>query len=59
MSEGGDTGKYAKLVRHKRRHSDLRENSAFSNILPPKDEYNAIYIAFIVGGAGFLFPYNR
>ncbi|XP_017773860.1 PREDICTED: equilibrative nucleoside transporter 4 [Nicrophorus vespilloides] len=33
-------------------------NFHMSNISPPKDNYNIIYLSFVLGGAGFLFPYN-
>lgn len=59
MIEGTDTGRYTKLGKHKRRKSDFHASNGFSNLSPPKDSYNAIYAAFILGGAGFLLPYNR
>ncbi|KAB0795972.1 hypothetical protein PPYR_10033 [Photinus pyralis] len=60
MSEAvGDSGRYSKLGKQKRRKSDFHASTnGFSNLSPPQDTYNSIYAAFILGGAGFLLPYN-
>ncbi|KAF5278954.1 hypothetical protein FQA39_LY05632 [Lamprigera yunnana] len=57
--ENTETSRYTKLGKQKRRKSDFHaSNNGFSNLSPPHDTYNAIYAAFILGGAGFLLPYN-
>ncbi|KAK5643005.1 hypothetical protein RI129_009172 [Pyrocoelia pectoralis] len=60
MIEGaGESGGYTKLGKQKRRKSEfLASSNGLSNLSPPQDTYNTIYAAFILGGAGFLLPYN-
>lgn len=50
---------YAKLGKKRREESEYHTRGAFTNLSPPLDAYNAVYLAFVLGGAGFLLPYNR
>lgn len=53
---------YSKLVgRPRKRQSDGFSSSraAYGNISPPVDSFNVIYLSFVLGGMGFLLPYNR
>lgn len=59
MEESSDAHGYAKLGKSSRREDDINARSGFSNLLPPADTYNVVYLSFVLGGAGFLFPYNR
>lgn len=52
-----DAHGYEKLGKQ-RRANDFH-NNGFTNISPPIDSYNAVYLSFVLGGAGFLLPYNR
>lgn len=59
--EENDASGYSKLGK-KKRESDFHARNGFSNNLnlsPPADVYNLVYLSFVLGGAGFLFPYNR
>ncbi|XP_018577817.1 equilibrative nucleoside transporter 4 [Anoplophora glabripennis] len=56
--EGNDAHGYAKLGRSRRDTNDYHTRGAFINFSPPIDAYNAVYLAFVLGGAGFLLPYN-
>lgn len=58
MEEAGDARGYAKLEKSRRRN-DYHCTNCFTNISPPIDSYNAVYLSFVLGGAGFLLPYNR
>ncbi|CAG9770893.1 unnamed protein product [Ceutorhynchus assimilis] len=56
-----DAHGYAKLVgRPRKRQSDGFSSSraAYGNISPPVDSFNVIYLSFVLGGMGFLLPYN-
>lgn len=53
-----DSGRYAQLKTRKRDDS-FHIRNGFTNLSPPIDTYNTVYLSFILGGAGFLFPYNR
>nr|XP_023012389.1 equilibrative nucleoside transporter 4 [Leptinotarsa decemlineata] len=55
--ERNDVHGYAKLGKAKR-ETDHHTRGAFTNLSPPLDAYNAVYLAFVLGGAGFLLPYN-
>ncbi|KAG5885213.1 hypothetical protein JTB14_012236 [Gonioctena quinquepunctata] len=55
--ETNDGHGYAKLGKS-RRENDYHTRAAFTNLSPPLDAYNAVYLAFVLGGAGFLLPYN-
>nr|CAI5827488.1 unnamed protein product [Callosobruchus analis] len=59
---GSDARGYAKLGKPRRDTPDYHHHQAnrgaFANLSPPLDAYNAIYLAFVLGGAGFLLPYN-
>lgn len=58
--EENDASGYSKLGK-KKRESDFHARNGFSNNLnlsPPADVYNLVYLSFVLGGAGFLFPYN-
>lgn len=57
--EANDARGYAKLGKSRRDNSDYHTRAAFTNLSPPLDAYNAVYLAFVLGGAGFLLPYNR
>lgn len=50
---------YAKLGKIRRDDSEYHTTGVFTNLSPPLDAYNAVYLAFVLGGAGFLLPYNR
>ncbi|XP_030757329.1 equilibrative nucleoside transporter 4 [Sitophilus oryzae] len=54
-----DAHGYSKL-RAKKRSSDGFSNAraTFGNISPPVDSFNVIYLSFVLGGMGFLLPYN-
>lgn len=52
----GGTSRAAPVTASDRRSSN---GGPFSNLSPPVDTYNAIYLSFVLGGAGFLLPYNR
>ncbi|CAH0546407.1 unnamed protein product [Brassicogethes aeneus] len=52
-----DAHGYAKLVKP-RRQKEYNNRTTFTNLSPPVDAYNAVYLAFVMGGAGFLLPYN-
>jgi len=57
-----DAHGYSKLVgRARKRQSDGFSNAraAYGNISPPVDSFNVIYLSFVLGGMGFLLPYNR
>ncbi|GJQ84212.1 putative nucleoside transmembrane transporter [Trypoxylus dichotomus] len=58
MDENDASG-YSKLGKNKR-DSDFHLRIGFSNVnlSPPTDVYNLVYLSFVLGGAGFLFPYN-
>ncbi|KAJ8961036.1 hypothetical protein NQ317_001896 [Molorchus minor] len=56
--ESNDAHGYAKLGRSRRDNSDYHTRGVFTNLSPPIDAYNAVYLAFVLGGAGFLLPYN-
>lgn len=58
MDETSDSHGYAKLGKS-RRGNDYLTSNGFTNISPPIDSYNAVYLSFVLGGAGFLLPYNR
>ncbi|XP_066250775.1 equilibrative nucleoside transporter 4 isoform X1 [Euwallacea similis] len=56
-----DAHGYSKLVgRTRKRQSDGFSNAraAYGNISPPVDSFNVIYLSFVLGGMGFLLPYN-
>ncbi|CAH1372668.1 equilibrative nucleoside transporter 4 isoform X1 [Tenebrio molitor] len=57
MEESNDAHGYAKLGKSRRRN-DFHNSNGFTNISPPTDSYNAVYLSFVLGGAGFLLPYN-
>lgn len=59
MEETSDAHGYSKLGKSSRRDNDISVRNGFSNLLPPADTYNVVYLSFVLGGAGFLFPYNR
>lgn len=60
MEENTDsTTAYAKLGKRRKRESDFNGRNGFTNLSPPTDAYNVVYLSFVLGGAGFLFPYNR
>lgn len=59
MEESSDAHGYSKLGKASRRDNDIHVRNGFSNLLPPIDAYNVVYLSFVLGGAGFLFPYNR
>lgn len=58
--EDNDASGYSKLGKNKR-GSDFHGRNGFANLnlSPPADVYNLVYLSFVLGGAGFLFPYNR
>lgn len=58
MEETNDAHGYSKLGKARRRN-DCHNSNGFTNISPPIDSYNAVYLSFVLGGAGFLLPYNR
>ncbi|XP_076271622.1 equilibrative nucleoside transporter 3 isoform X2 [Rhynchophorus ferrugineus] len=56
-----DAHGYSKLVgRPRKRASDgfSSARATFGNISPPIDSFNVIYLSFVLGGMGFLLPYN-
>ncbi|XP_044269593.1 equilibrative nucleoside transporter 4 [Tribolium madens] len=57
MEESSDAHGYSKLGKSRRRN-DFHNSNGFANISPPIDSYNAVYLSFVLGGAGFLLPYN-
>lgn len=58
MEESNDAHGYSKLGKT-HRANDYHNRGTFANLSPPIDAYNAVYLAFVLGGAGFLLPYNR
>lgn len=42
-----------------RNTNDFKFSKTFSNISPPVDKLNAIYLSLVLAGIGFLLPYNR
>ncbi|KAL1517052.1 hypothetical protein ABEB36_000867 [Hypothenemus hampei] len=57
-----DARGYSKLVG---RGKNMKQSDGFSssraaygNISPPADSFNVVYMSFILGGIGFLLPYN-
>lgn len=60
MEEPSDAH-YSKLGKSSTRENDvhIHDRNAFSNLSPPEDTYNVVFLSFVLGGAGFLFPYNR
>lgn len=63
MMEEANFGQgYAKLSRNRksrgRKSSEMHTHNPINNMIPPVDSYNAVYLSFILGGAGFLLPYN-
>ncbi|KYN01108.1 PREDICTED: equilibrative nucleoside transporter 4 [Cyphomyrmex costatus] len=38
--------------------NEFKFSNGFSHLSPPVDKYNFIYMALILGGIGFLLPYN-
>lgn len=58
MEDTNDSGRYAQLKSRKREDS-FHVRNGFTNLSPPIDTYNTVYLSFVLGGAGFLFPYNR
>ncbi|XP_022904129.1 equilibrative nucleoside transporter 4 [Onthophagus taurus] len=56
---GNDAAGYSKLGKCKR-ENDFHVKNGFTsmNLSPPTDTYNMVYLSFVLGGAGFLFPYN-
>lgn len=59
MDESTESAAYSKLGKRRKRDSDFHMRNGFANISPPSDSYNVVYLSFVLGGAGFLFPYNR
>lgn len=39
--------------------NDFNFSKGFKHLSPPIDNYNCIYLALMLGGVGFLLPYNR
>lgn len=39
--------------------NEFKFSNGFTHLSPPVDKYNFIYMALILGGIGFLLPYNR
>lgn len=58
MEEANDAHGYSKLGKT-RRDNDYHVRNGLANLIPPADLYNVVYLSFVLGGAGFLFPYNR
>lgn len=39
--------------------NEFKFSKGFTNLSPPVDKCNLIYMSLILGGIGFLLPYNR
>lgn len=58
MEENNDAHGYLKLGKSRKRN-DFNLTHEFSNLPPPVDKFNFVYLSFILAGIGFLLPYNR